>query len=307
MPRLTVKESVDIDATPEKVYQTVSNFSHWTAWSPWLIMEPDVEVQVGTDGKTYAWEGNRVGSGNMSVIAESADEWVDYDLHFLKPMKSHARVRFEISPAKEGCTATWTMDSSMPFFLFFLVKMTNAMIASDYRRGLAMLKDYVERGDVPSKLEFVGEEPHPGGAYVGVKVAHSISNISQEMDKAMGSLFSAIEANAIEPSGPPFVIYHKFALVKDQMIATSAVPVAAVPTDLPPPLVSGNYEACKVYTVRHTGPYRHIGNAWATIQNLIQNKAFKPSRALHPFELYVNDPRETAADDLITDIKFPMR
>ena len=36
--------------------------------------------------------------------------------------------------------------------------MMEAFIGMDYDRGLLMLKDLVEKGSVPSKLDFIGEQ-----------------------------------------------------------------------------------------------------------------------------------------------------
>ena len=37
-----------------------------------------------------------------------------------------------------------------------------------------------------------------------------------------------------------------------------------------------------------------------------RNKVFKQSKKLHPFEVYDNDPNETAEDALETSIYFPI-
>ena len=64
-----------------------------------------------------------VGSGNMNVTAENAPQSIDYDLTFLKPWKSRAKVRFELERKGDGTKTTWFMESSLPFFMFWMKKM----------------------------------------------------------------------------------------------------------------------------------------------------------------------------------------
>ena len=90
-------------------------------------MEPETKVTVRSDAKYYEWEGDRVGSGNMKIIKEVENATVDYDLMFLKPWKSKAKVSFYLKPEGTSTSVTWTMDSSLPFFLFWMKKMTEAL------------------------------------------------------------------------------------------------------------------------------------------------------------------------------------
>lgn len=305
MPGVKVKETVTISADPATVYPSVADFHHWTPWSPWLIMEPKARVEVAPDGKSYSWEGERVGSGNMQVTAEEPERWVDYDLNFIKPFKSSARVRFELAPAANGSTeVSWHMDTSLPFFLFFMAKSMRAMIGNDYRRGLRLLKDYVEQGDIQSRLEIVGEQDYPGCSYVGLQNDARFSTMASAMEADFSRFWEAIEAASIQASGMPLSLYHRFKPAADRVSYTIAVPADA--DAVAAPLTRGSLPAGKVFCVRHTGPYRHIGNAWALAQNLIQSKRFKPASKQAPFEVYVNDPKTTPEQALITEVCFPI-
>ena len=134
-------------------------------------MDPDATVDVAEGGKSYSWKGDLTGEGQMEILGEEANQWVDYDLLFLKPWKSKAKVRFEVEGQGDQTKVTWFMDSSLPFFLFFMKKSMTAMIGMDYERGLAMLKEYVEKGEVHSKLDFKGTQSFPGMQYIGIKTS----------------------------------------------------------------------------------------------------------------------------------------
>ncbi|MBK8108869.1 MAG: hypothetical protein IPK46_00265 [Saprospiraceae bacterium] len=98
-------------------------------------MDKNTNVSVAADKRSYAWEGNRIGSGNMKVVGHEENKLVQYDLNFLKPYKSHANVTISLSPAEGGTLVNWSMASSLPFFLFFMKKSMEAYIGNDFERG----------------------------------------------------------------------------------------------------------------------------------------------------------------------------
>ena len=307
MPKINVKKSIQINAPVEKVFNTLNDFHNWKAWSPWLITDPEATVTVNDDGKYYEWNGKRTGSGNMTVTNESAPNSVDYDLLFLKPWKSKAKVRFEFAAKDGGTEVSWFMDSSLPFFMFWMKKMMTAFIGMDYERGLNMLKEYIEDGEIKSKLEFLGDEQFPGGQFIGIKRHSTMDTFGPEMAKDFEKLMAYVEENKLEISGYPFSQYHKFDMVKQKVDYTGGVPVNKVPDNLPADFIVGNLPASKVHKVRHIGAYKHLGNAWTTLYTMQRNKEFKSVKNYHPFEMYINSPGEVAEKDLKTDICFAVK
>ena len=85
MTKIAVTRKAQINAPIEKVFNTLNNFSTWTAWSPWLIQDPEAKVTVAGDKKSYEWVGPRSGEGNMKIIDEKKDKSISIDLQFLKP------------------------------------------------------------------------------------------------------------------------------------------------------------------------------------------------------------------------------
>jgi effector-binding domain-containing protein/uncharacterized protein YndB with AHSA1/START domain len=308
MPAVNISRSIDVDATPEKVYEIVSDFHHWRPWSPWLIAEPEAQVSIAEDGKYYEWAGKRTGAGNMTVTNSTAPNRVDYDLEFLKPWKSSAKVSFRCQANPGGGTkVTWKMDSSLPFFLFWMKKSMTAYLNSDYDRGLQLLKEYVERGEVTSKLEFQGYGEYPGTAYVGITTSTTQANVGPQMSADLTQLAKIQEEGVFQSNGAPFCIYHKFDMVKDQINYTVALPISEAPSDLPTGFKVGNIPATKTYTLRHVGPYKHLGNAWSALVMMQRGKEFNVKRNIHPFEVYENDPAEVPSEELITDIHFALK
>ncbi|MEP4535236.1 MAG: SRPBCC family protein [Cyclobacteriaceae bacterium] len=307
MPKMILDRSIEIDAPKDKVFQVISDFNHWKPWSPWMIMEPEATMTIDEDSRYYSWEGKRVGTGNMKIRSEVENTSVDYDLNFLTPWKSYADVRFELEEKEGKTTATWFMESSLPWFLFWMKKMMTAFVGMDFQRGLNMLKEYVESGAVSSRLDFVGKSTYPGCKYIGIKTDCTIDSISEAMSGDIDKLMTVAGQNIDNVAGEIFSIYHKWDMVKRKVSYTSGVPVKEIPADLPEGLIAGVIPELSVYTLRHVGPYLHLGNAWTTLYSMERNKEIKCDKKHHPFETYMNNPAEVSPAELITEIHFPLK
>ena len=302
MPKTYVEKSISIAASLEKVKSVITDFNYWKPWSPWFILEPDAKVSIAPDGKTHEWEGKRIGSGIIKVIAES-DTVINYDLKFLKPWKSQSKTDFILEKIDENTTKlTWTMDGSLPFFMFWMKKMMERLIGMDYDRGLLMLKDYVEKGHIDAKLEFLGESQFEGCQFVGIKSECTIDNIGEVMSEDFKKLADFAKENEDNVTCDWFSIYHKFDFNKNRVVYTSGIGIKSDPQSIPAGMIKGNLPATKVHTVRHIGPYELSGNGWSAIMAMERAKEFKQNKKIPPMEFYRNSPMDTEPKDLISDI-----
>ncbi len=306
MPKFNVEESIFVDVPVEKAYATVKDFKSWSIWSPWTIADPESKVKVAPDGTQYAWDWEIVGSGHMIIDKAEAGAAIYYTLTFLKPWKAVSPVSFLFEKEGDGTKITWTMEGSMPFFLFFMARMMGAFVAMDYERGLAMLKDHLELGQVPTKLDFVGVESFTSFPFIGIKTTCARTEVGEVISHDFEKLAAFFEENTINP-GPAFSIYHKFDPLKNVTEFTAGMMVEAMPEDLPSEYFAGMFPACEAYKVQHTGPYRHLANAWSAGMMRGRAKVFKQNKKIHPFETYENDPFEVPEADLITNVYFPVQ
>ena len=72
-------------------------------------------------------------------------------------------------------------------------------------------------------------------------------------------------------------------------------------------MMTGWVPTATVYAVTHTGPYRHIGNAWSAGMMHAQAKVFAKDKRFQPYEVYLNDPREVAEEDILTVVNFGVK
>jgi predicted transcriptional regulator YdeE len=122
--------------------------------------------------------------------------------------------------------------------------------------------------------------------------------------------FSQLVPWAIENSCgyeiPPITLYQKWDMNKATTQYTVGFPMNVIPENLPEGFITGEVPATKMQVIEHTGPYRHIGNAWSLGMMLSRQKTFKQKRGMFPFEMYLNSPKDTPENDLVTRICFPV-
>ena len=307
MPKFNVEKSNTIAAPIEKVYAIVRDFKQWPAWSPWLIAEPDCQVEYAADGKSYSWDGKIVGSGSMKIDEEVEPNGINYTLTFLKPWKSTSQVKFLFTQEGQETTATWTMDGSLPIFMFWMKKMMVAMVGMDYQRGLKMLKPYIESGSNPSKLSFPGETQQAACNYIGITSETHMKGIGPCMTQNFTKLKNWLCENKIEPAGAPFSITHRFDMASQTTSCTAAIPVEKLPSPAPEGFICAERPGTSTFAIQHTGPYEHLGNAWSAGMFRARNKVFAQNKQIDCFEVYENNPEETPAEELLTTVHFPLK
>jgi uncharacterized protein YndB with AHSA1/START domain len=147
-----VERTASISAPPEKVYELLSDFHNWPAWSPWEKMDPAMKkthsgAASGT-GAVYAWEGNsKVGKGRMEITAATAPSSVVMRLDFLSPFEAHNTAEFTLRAHDESTEITWAMYGANNFMckVMGLVCSMDKMVGKDFETGLASLKDLAEK------------------------------------------------------------------------------------------------------------------------------------------------------------------
>lgn len=264
-----------------------------------------MELDFGADGKSYSWNGAIVGSGNMQLLEEETDDSLMMQLTLLTPWKSKSVVHFKFEKAYDSTRVTWRMEGSLPFFMFFLRSMMETLIGMDYERGLGMLKDLAEIGSVPSSIELKPESSHPMCQYIGIVRNCSMGEMPDCMGDDFGALKDYFTENQIQLSGPAFSIYSKWNLSKGFVEYTACFPVDAKPAQLPDGFVLRELPAVSAYVVKHTGAYRHLGNAWSAGMLRGRQKVFKQSKKVHPFEVYLTEIDSVPDPEVVTEVYFP--
>lgn len=304
-----VERSILIDAPESTVKPLIQDFSHWNSWSPWTVAEPDCPVDIkgepATPGHSMKWDGQIIGSG-QNVLASMDDHTLNYDLAFFKPFKSQAKTAFHLQKKDGGTEVTWTMDSQMPFFMFFMVPMMKTMIGMDYDRGLRMLKEVAEEGQVKASTTNQGLVDLDGFSYVGLQRTVSIGEIGEKMQQDFDTLTEElVHKHDLKPD-QWVSLYPKISMKKGEMTYVAAISDEGLSeASLPPQYVRGSVTPARALEVKHDGPYDFIGNAWS--MGMMYLRAKKIKQAGVPFEKYWNHPKDVAPAELETSIYFPVK
>ena len=236
MPKINVSQSIIIKEKPKKIYAIISDFGQWQTWSPLLLAEPECNINTSKNGTLYHWQGEIVGEGKMR-ISEKSDkhDYLSAKLEFIKPWKSKSMIYFHLIEKSEGTELTWTMKGGLPFFLFWMKKSMEVFIGEDYRRGLGLLKDWIETGKTNSKIDFLGIQELEACDFIGVKRKCTTSEMGKCMEEDFTNLLTECHQKWDKLiSGLPFSIYHKFDMVRDKAVYVAAVPMISVQTIFPP-------------------------------------------------------------------------
>lgn len=305
MPSYAVTRERLISAAPEAVFDLLRNFRRWPEWSPWIACEPDARLDFEADGSGYAWDGRVLGAGSITLAAEQRPTRLEHTLAFIRPFKSRSRTEFQLAPDGNGTRVAWTVEGSLPFFLFWLKPMLTAMLGMDFERGLRRLAAVLEQGKVPATLEFVGFTETPGTRYIGITADCSIDDIGPSMQQSFGRLGTFFERSDVKPSGPWFSIYHRWDLTRGQARYSACVPVTSTPAALPDGVAAGERPSLRTYAVRLTGPFDYLADAWAAGFGRAQAKVFKQAKTHAPFEIYEKAPETHPGEPPATAVHFP--
>ncbi|AWB65748.1 hypothetical protein C2869_04530 [Saccharobesus litoralis] len=309
----SLDRSIEIAKPIEEVFQFVADFNNWRSWSAWIIQEPQcpvtIEGEPNTQGHKQTWDGDLIGKGSISIASLFENQYLDFDLHFFAPWKSHSKTQFKFSPIEmadgsEGTSVTWAMQGSLPVFMFFFKKMMTAMIGSDYERGLAMLKEKLETGSVTSAVDINGVSEQKGFYYIGYPVTCHKKDISQKVSP----LFEKLCTADLPKPDKVLTVVNKFDMVSEQcdMVVAFAypnkpdftVPDGMIMADMP------NHQALEVL---HTGSYHHLSNGWTTLMCYLRHAKLKANKRLKEYEVYLNSPAEVPSEQLKTAIYAPLK
>lgn len=310
MPRYHVQRSIEIAVAPQTVFDTVADYNSWRSWSPWLLAEPDADVHVSGDGASvgsiYSWKGEVVGQGEIEHRTLEPGRLIEDEIRFAKPFKSRSNVSFEFEPAGAGTTLTWHMRGSLPWFMFWMKPMMQAMIGMDYERGLKMLKEWIETGRVLSKVTVRGVEPVGPLRVAGVRRTTLLSEIGPSMNAAFTDAQTHLTRAGIPIDGQPISVYHHFNMKTQVFDYTTGFVIPETAGAVPSALFEWSIPTVTALAVEHIGRYEHLGNGWSAANQVARYRKLKQSKA-GAFELYRNDPQQTSPAELRTEIFLPLK
>ena len=147
-----VQRSVNIKASPEKIFPLISNLRAFNTWEPFSKKDPGTKiVHSGPEsgkGARYEWAGNgQVGSGRLEITDTTALSNIAMKLDMLTPMEAHNTVQFTLAPKGDTTNVTWAMTGPSPYVAKIMdtVVGMDRMVGHEFEVGLANLKMLAEK------------------------------------------------------------------------------------------------------------------------------------------------------------------
>lgn len=149
----SVERNVSINKPNQVVFNYTKYLKNQNNFSVWARIDPNMKVDFrGTDGTVgfvSAWDSpvKQAGAGEQEILKISENERIDYEIRFLKPMKSTDNAYLQFSPVNDSVTTVkWGFYGKMkyPMNLTLLLMDMDAILGKDLEGGLTNLKTLLE-------------------------------------------------------------------------------------------------------------------------------------------------------------------
>ncbi|KAA9346161.1 SRPBCC family protein [Adhaeribacter soli] len=308
--KVRVERSLVMKASAATTFEQVNTLKNWEKWSPWHQMDPNMKItyegpEAGTGAK-YSWVGEEMGTGSLTIAGSQPHQAIKTALNFGNMGTSFAEYKFET--VGEGTKVTWAMESDtkdMPWQWYVPSKYMNLfmedMLAADFDKGLANLKEVVEKLPVAPAYK-VEEKNIPATHVLTIKATCSQNDLSQKLGELYSEIAAYMQKNKLDFAGQPFAIYHKYDPAAIELEA--GIPVNK-PGNSAGRIQARERKAGPVAMIAHYGKYEDSYNAHMHMDSwLTQNKKTAIGA---PWEVYVTDPaKEKDPEKWLTEVYYPL-
>jgi len=311
-----VVRETTINQPKEMVFEYVKYLKNQNNFSVWSQMDTTMKKGfVGTDGTvgcyaTWDSENEDVGKGEQEITKITEGERIDFELRFLKPFEATDNAYFMTESVDDNQTKIqWGFDGKMnyPMNLMLLLMDMEEMLAPDLEKGLANLKELLEKmPSTPtieiSELEVISQPI----LYIEEAASLNSEEIGAKMGAAFGEMMALMSVVKIEMTAAPLAITNEFSIQEMKWVFDCAI-VADMPkgTELSGRIKSGTTYAGKVVKAVHVGSYEQSVITYNAIEKYM--KEHNLSENGRSWEEYIDDPTLVAPEKLRTNIYFPVK
>lgn len=152
-----VERSIEISQPVGIVYGYVADFNNFHDWNPWTPMEPSHKFEVVGDsggvGQKYSWEGEIVGTGDMTFLELRQKQLIKSDINFHTPNEGKGIVDWAFDGDMNETIVSWSItgEAGYPMGRYFGLMM-DEFLGKNFEDGVSKLKEECEKIVVPTPL-----------------------------------------------------------------------------------------------------------------------------------------------------------
>lgn len=311
-----IQRSVKVKAPKAVVFEQVSDFKNWEAWSPWYSNDSTMTFQYadqtsGTGG-SYSWTSENSGNGTQSFLAVHPHDSIRTLLNFEGMDPSNGAWTFERN-AEGETEVTWSYHTDLGFFDRSFGVFGESILGPMFEQGLNQLKDVAESkaedfvaedGPEESLYEVFDTEFTPV-EYYSVQDRVSFEEMGPEFfAERYGELARYVGDDFANMEGHPMAIYHEWDEEERMATVEVALPIRSDKTGNERVKKKNSYSG-RALKVNYLGAYEGTGKAHDQIYRYATANDHEMIGA--PIEVYVTDPgEEPDTSKWLTEVYYPI-
>ena len=139
-PDYKIERSIEINVPTYIVYEQVTDLHQWENWAIWWKKDTAMITNYSGEerglGAKMIWTSDVVGDGDLEIIECSSQG--------MKTKLAWGNGSWHFEETENGTNVSWSMSGKMPFLMSFMTMFIEDMVAPDFEKGLAGLKEVCE-------------------------------------------------------------------------------------------------------------------------------------------------------------------
>ena len=302
-----VERCVNINGSPEKIAEHITDLKKWNDWSPWKDADTAAlytyNDTIGAGG-SMSWNGKILGSGKLTITSNNTSK-IDYDLTFFEPFQSFSQGNFSLMQDKNDIKITWVNQGELSYpigRIMGLFMSYDKMMGPDFEKGLKKLKEVVEKDPGIATFE-IKESTVESQTIAAIRNKVVFADIPKTMQEIFSTIPAYIAKNGGTITGPPMAITINY--TNDSWDFEGAFPVNKEIKGTEKIQIKKSYSGKVIYLV-YFGPYDQTATAYNELHKYLKTKNLEENGG--PWEVYLTDPSsEPDPSKWKTEIYFPIK
>lgn len=275
-----ISESHNLEAPPEVIFNFLNDYKNWAHFGTWnddeTLQMSFSQVTSGV-GASYSWKSEKSGKGAMETLYVEPYEKIVQKMVFNGSLKDEGyQVIWQIEPKPLESKVTWSMSGKWGLiekiiFYFNDIDM-EYRLSQMFTKSLISLENAIENKLNLHSIDVAGLTLQPEGFYLSSSMMVKIDEVNETLEQLYQRLSYFMESNAIEATGPHFLLTNTIDDIENSVLITVGFPVEdfiLLPEDTA--FYSGYFEETAVVKVRLAGSISFMEEAIYQAENYIEN------------------------------------